>query len=44
MIKTLTFGLNIIDEDLRLQAESIEGFIEVIDDEYFTAEVESPTA
>ena len=40
MIKTLTFGIP-LDEDLRLQAESMEGFIEVIDDEYFTVDVPS---
>ena len=40
MIKELTFGLP-LDEDLRLQAESMDGFIEFIDDEYFTVDIPS---
>ena len=38
MIKTLTFGLP-LDETLKAQAQSMEGFIEFIDDEYFTVDM-----
>ena len=42
MIKTLTFGLP-LDETLKAQARAKKGFIEFVDDEHFTVEVEGYT-
>ncbi len=38
MIKKLTFGLP-LDDKLKEMAQARDGFIEFIDDEYFTVEV-----
>ena len=38
MIKTLTFGLP-LDDVLKAQAQSMEGFIEFVDNEYFTVDM-----
>ncbi len=37
MIKKLTFGLE-LDEQLKAQAQALDGFVEFVDDEYFLVE------